>query len=203
MSLRVLLRLAAASFLLVPRAAAADEAPPPTASQSRATAGPVFGVSSGIVGVPGAPGGWFALAPVAAEVGVHPDDHVEATFEFSYAKSVAGDSCDGCGVKRGRVAVNARVHFAPRAVLDPWVGGSIGVERLTLGDGLNATGVRTFTGIQLPRAQAGLDLHPVRSLAIGAYVATELVWYDPDAPAWLSDQWPFRVESGLRLALSF
>jgi hypothetical protein len=93
------------------------------------------------------------------------------------------------------------LHGEP--TVDPWIGAAIAFERLTLGTGINATLQSTFNGIVFPRILLGLDLHPVRALSVGPWIAVDIAWYGPEAPAWLTASLPIRLDAGVRAAVAF
>jgi hypothetical protein len=146
----------------------------------------------------------MVLAPVSLEIGGHLRRRIELGADVAIAPST-GLTCFPCsGASLWSVGVKLRVHMAPGRVVDPWVAGGVGFERITLPSGINATGSPSFNGVELPRMQAGLDLHVVEGLVLGPYASAEVVWYEPDAPAWATvSHVPLPCTAGVRVGYAF
>jgi hypothetical protein len=148
-------------------------------------------------------GNWLVLTPLAAEIGYFPDRRFEITLGFEYGQS-NGLTCTQCDGWRARGTVRGRIHIAPGAVFDPWVGGGFGYEVLHV-PGL-AYDPRTFGGIELPTLATGADVRLFAGLRAGVAVEADLVWRNPaEAPAWSvgEGQWPVQVTALARVACAF
>lgn len=93
-----------------------------------------------------------------------------------------GHSCDGGSLRFG---VDLQLHLAPYQRVDPWVGIGIGAEFLTVHTGLSTTGAgtadtvgdQTFSGLEFPLLEGGLELAASPRFSIGPYAALSLSRY--------------------------
>jgi hypothetical protein len=152
-----------------------------------------------------APGsGWIVLRPVEAEVGARLGPRIEVGLEGMYADGTEW-TCGSCvGARRWQVGARARLHPWPAAHIDPWLGGGFGVERLYLPPTLNATLQPSFTGVDWPAVQAGVNLNMFGVLAVGPWISVEMVWLEPNAPAWTTEGFfPVQSSAGVRAIGTF
>ena len=195
----LLAMIATAAMLASPRSAAADPENPPRLSSGPVRPYVAFGYGVDATHVDG--GAWMALAPIAPEIGLRVERRLEVGLELAYADTMSW-TCDACaGASRWRLGANVRFHPWPDWVVDPWFGSGVGLERVSMPYGINATGQASFFGVDLPRLQTGFDLHLVGGLVVGPYVSAELSWLEPNAPAWATvDAWPLHLDMGVRMA---
>jgi hypothetical protein len=105
--------------------------------------------------------------------------------ELDQRSSAANDEGRAdCSFHDLRIGAEVQFHFGkPTELLDPWVGGGVGYEWLSLGvfheDGFGRKGnlSETFHGFEFLNAQAGLDLRVSDTTAFGPFLTFTLSSY--------------------------
>jgi hypothetical protein len=88
-----------------------------------------------------------------------------------------GGSCDAYDLRFGLVV---QLHLAPRAALDPWLAAGVGVEVLRVegpDPSASARSERTWSGVELPLVEAGVDVRISRRLTLGPFVSATLAQF--------------------------
>lgn len=122
-----------------------------------------------------------AKLPIWLELGYRfgPRLHGGLYFEIAPA-SVRSEFCTegvSCSATDVRFGVAVRIHLAPRALLDPWIGVGVGIEvlkaQLSDADPLAPPGRNelTWTGFELPLVEGGVDVRISRRFSLGPYVS--------------------------------
>jgi hypothetical protein len=116
--------------------------------------------------------------PLWLELGYRFNPRVQGAIFFELAPArVASERCTdgGCDASHVRFGVAVQLHLAPGARLDPWIGAGIGIEVLRAEiDDPGATPVRrelTWAGLELPVAEAGVDVRMSRRFSLGPYLS--------------------------------
>jgi hypothetical protein len=187
-----------------------------TAGRAHADTTLVAGGSAGIEYLPvdGAQG--LVLLPLAFEVGSLSDHGLEVGGGAEFAPSIGG-RCTSCEGWRTRLSFHARLHVAPEAVVDPWIGVGTGVELLRvpghtlvtipaqyLPPGSPTTyGTRQpFYGLDIPALELGLDVRALPQLRVGAFGRGALVAYlrstdGESPPSWMTHNLGVDVMGGV------
>jgi len=91
----------------------------------------------------------------------------------------------GSRVRGATIGVEGRLHTRPYERLDPWVALGAGYRMLwTAPEGANNNVLHH--GLQLARAQVGLDVRVSRDVAIGPMIGGDVdlfIWQNPEGPA--------------------
>jgi len=149
--------------------------------------------------------GYIVMQPLGGEVGFRPDKHVEVGFSFDYGKSTPSLSCKDCDARRWHAVARARVHLVKDArVIDPWFGGGVGYEELSVPK-MNLTKNEPIGAID-GVIEGGLDIHLLGGLKLGPRVAIEYSLRGPNAPVWAldgGDFGPLTFEAGFRVGYAF
>ncbi len=177
--------------LLLVASPASAEAPQPAPSDAGR---PYIGVSAGLRAFQQA----SPLRPIAAEIGGRVAEVVEAGVHAEYASSASESD-----VFTGRGGGIIRYHFRRNPIVDPWIGGTVGLEVLSPGKHTAVPGRSAIVGLVFPSPQIGLDLR-MWSTQVGVFAAVDYVPFritvDGLPPPMWSVSSPMTATVGVRVA---
>jgi hypothetical protein len=127
--------------------------------------------------------------PLGMEVGYRFDPRVRGALYFDLSPASLDPSCPADASCTGydvRFGVVLRVHLAPAAFADPWIGVGLGIEILDATVALEAPAAPgaselRWMGVEVPVVEGGLDLAISDLIAVGPYASVSIGWFTSDA----------------------